>query len=101
VEQGKAGSHHGKGWEEFTDQVILKLNARQKPVIFVLWGNHAQRKGHIIDETRHYVLKSAHPSPFSAHQGFLGNKHFSTINEILEKEGMQPINWQLPETACH
>jgi uracil-DNA glycosylase len=97
VEQGKAGSHQGKGWEHFTDQVIQKLNTRQKPVIFVLWGNHAQRKGHIIDEKRHYVLKSAHPSPFSAHQGFLGNKHFSTINRILEKEGMQPINWQLPE----
>lgn len=96
VEAGKAGSHQGKGWEQFTDQVILTLNAHEKPLIFVLWGSHAQRKGSIIDTTRHKVLKSAHPSPLSAHQGFLGNKHFSTINNLLISQGMEPINWQLP-----
>lgn len=99
VEQGLAASHQNKGWEQFTDEVIAKLNAREKPVIFVLWGSHAQRKGAHIDTRRHTVLKSAHPSPLSAHRGFLGCKHFSTINTILAKEGLQPINWQLPESV--
>jgi uracil-DNA glycosylase len=97
VEQGLAASHQGKGWEQFTDQVIRKLNEREKPVIFVLWGNYAQKKGNFIDTNRHYILKSAHPSPLSAHQGFLGNKHFSKINQILEAEGIEPIHWQLPD----
>jgi len=97
VENGLAASHQGKGWEQFTDQVIVKLNAREKPVIFVLWGSYAQRKGEFINQQRHYVLKSAHPSPLSASRGFFGNKHFSTINKILVSEGMEPINWQLPE----
>ena len=97
VENGLAASHQGKGWERFTDQVIVKLNAREKPVIFVLWGSYAQRKGEFINQQRHYVLKSAHPSPLSASRGFFGNKHFSTINKILVSEGMEPINWQLPE----
>jgi uracil-DNA glycosylase len=95
VEQGKAGSHQGKGWEQLTDQVIIKLNARKKPVIFVLWGKYAGNKSKYIDQKRHFVLKSAHPSPLSAHQGFFGNKHFSTINKILISEGMQPIDWRL------
>lgn len=99
VENGLAASHQGKGWEQFTDQVIVKLNAREKPVIFVLWGSYAQRKGEFINQQRHYVLKSAHPSPLSASRGFFGNKHFSTINKILVSEGMEPINWQLPEKA--
>lgn len=97
VEEGKAGSHHGKGWEQFTDQVMMKLNARNKPIIFVLWGSHAQRKEPMIDRDRHYVLKSPHPSPLSAYQGFLGNQHFSMINKILHEEGMSTIEWQLPE----
>ncbi len=96
VEQGKAGSHQDKGWEEFTDQVILKLNARQKPVIFVLWGKYAESKAKLIDPQRHTILKSAHPSPFSASR-FLGNRHFSTINRILQSRGAEPINWQLAE----
>lgn len=96
VEQGKAASHQGKGWERFTDQVIIRLNAHQEPVIFVLWGSYAQRKGQFIDTNRHHVLKSAHPSPLSAFQGFLGNKHFSTINSLLESMGKEPIQWQLP-----
>jgi uracil-DNA glycosylase len=97
VEQGQAGSHQGKGWEQFTDQVIIKLNARSTPVIFVLWGRHAASKTQYIDQSRHYILKSAHPSPLSATQGFFGNKHFSTINKICVSEGMQPIDWQLPK----
>lgn len=97
VEQGLAGSHQGKGWEQFTDQVIIKLNARQKPVIFVLWGKYAENKGKLIDQKRHHVLKSAHPSPLSAYNGFFGNKHFSTINNLLAEQNIEPINWQLPE----
>jgi len=97
VEQGKAYSHQGKGWEQFTDQVIIRLNARQKPIIFILWGKHAENKSKYIDQNRHYVLKSAHPSPLSAHQGFFGNKHFSKINKILASEAMESIHWELPE----
>lgn len=96
VEQGRAGSHQGKGWEQFTDQVITKLNARKKPVIFVLWGRYASSKINLINQKQHTILKSAHPSPLSAYQGFFGNKHFSTINKILVSQGMPPINWQLP-----
>lgn len=96
VEQGKAGSHQDRGWEEFTDQVIRKLNARQKPVIFVLWGKYAEGKTKLIDQDRHTILKSAHPSPFSATR-FFGNKHFSTINNILQSRGDEPIDWQLAE----
>lgn len=96
VEEGKAASHQGKGWEQFTDQVIMKLNQHEKSLIFVLWGSHAQRKGNIIDTRRHQILKSAHPSPLSAHQGFLGNKHFSTINNLLIQQGIPPVDWQLP-----
>lgn len=97
VENGLAASHQGKGWEQFTNQVIAKLNARQKPIIFVFWGNYAQRKGALINPACHYVLKSVHPSPLSASRGFFGNQHFSTINKILEKLGEPQINWQLPE----
>lgn len=99
VENGLAASHQGKGWEKFTDQVIAKLNERQKPVIFVLWGSYAQRKGEFIDQKHHYVLQSAHPSPLSASRGFFGNKHFSTINKILVANHMKPIDWQLPEVV--
>jgi uracil-DNA glycosylase len=89
VEAGKAASHQNKGWEVFTDHVILKLNARLKPIIFVLWGSKAQRKSKLIAANHHYLLQSAHPSPFSAYQGF------STINKILERLGSTPIDWQL------
>ncbi|WP_367608256.1 uracil-DNA glycosylase [Legionella sp. W05-934-2] len=99
VENGQAASHQGKGWEQFTDQVIAKLNDREKPVIFVLWGSYAQRKGQIINQTRHVVLQSPHPSPLSASRGFFGNKHFSTINKLLVSQGSEPIQWQLPETV--
>lgn len=99
VEQGLAASHQKKGWEQFTDAVIKKLNARPQPIVFLLWGNYAQCKGVLIDNKHHYVLKSAHPSPLSASRGFFGNRHFSGINDILIAEGLAPIDWQLPETA--
>lgn len=96
VEQGQPNSHHGKGWEQFTDQVIALLNARDKPIIFVLWGKYAQLKGANINTKKHVVLTAAHPSPFSAHRGFVGCKHFSKINKILVTQGDTPIDWQLP-----
>lgn len=99
VQAGLAASHQRKGWEQFTDNVIKTLNARQQPIIFVLWGKHAESKTKLINQDRHYILKSAHPSPLSAYNGFFGNKHFSKINEILVANGKKPIQWQLPEIA--
>jgi uracil-DNA glycosylase len=96
VEQGKPESHKGRGWERFTDQVIHILNAQQQPLIFVLWGSHAQSKGQHIDARKHLILKAAHPSPFSAHRGFLGCKHFSKINAALVARSESPIDWCLP-----
>lgn len=95
VEQAKAGSHQRKGWEQFTDAAIAALNAQRTGLVFVLWGSYAQKKGAIIDETKHWVLKSVHPSPLSAHRGFFGNRQFSSINGYLVKQGQAPINWQL------
>jgi len=100
VEQGKPGSHQGKGWERFTNHVITVLNLQPKPIIFVLWGSYAQQKGEHIDSKKHIVLTAAHPSPFSAHRGFLGCKHFSKINNILSSLGKTPINWQLPSEVA-
>jgi uracil-DNA glycosylase len=96
VEQSLAAAHQGKGWEIFTDQVIAALNKREDPVIFVLWGNYAHKKGAHIDGSHHIILKTVHPSPLSAHRGFLGCGHFSQINEHLQRLGKSPINWQLP-----
>ena len=95
VEQGKAGSHQNKGWEVFTDAAIAALNAHRENLVFVLWGSYAQKKGAFIDESKHLVLKSVHPSPLSAHRGFFGNQQFSTINQYLIKQGQTPIDWQL------
>ena len=95
VEQGKAGSHQGKGWERFTDRVIEVLNAQHPSCVFLLWGSYAQDKGQFIDRDKHLVLESPHPSPFSAHRGFLGNGHFRRVNEYLEQSGSEPINWSL------
>ena len=95
VEQSKAGSHQGKGWEAFTDAAIAALNAHREGLVFVLWGSYAQKKGAFIDESKHLVLKSVHPSPLSAHRGFFGNHQFSTINQYLIKQGQAPIDWQL------
>lgn len=93
VREGEAGSHQGKGWESFTDAVIQSLNRREKPVIFILWGNHAQKKGEMIDSERHTLFKSAHPSPLSARRGFLGSRPFTFINHQLEVYGEKPIDW--------
>lgn len=97
VEQGKAASHQGKGWEKFTDHIIRYLNDQPRPIAFVLWGAYAQRKGQVIDTSRHLVIKSAHPSPLSAYQGFFGSKPFSQINAFLIKNQEDPIDWALPE----
>jgi uracil-DNA glycosylase len=88
-------SHAKFGWAEFTDSVIKKISDEKKGIIFLLWGKFAQEKQVLIDETKHYVLKAAHPSPFSADKGFFGCKHFSKTNEILIKQGLEPINWKL------
>lgn len=95
VEQGQAASHQGKGWEQFTDKVIHLLNEEKSGLVFVLWGGYAQRKGQFIDEQKHLVLKAAHPSPLSAHRGFLGCRHFSKINDYLQKNNKTPIHWEL------
>ena len=93
VELGKAGAHQGKGWEIFTDAAIAALNAQRQGLVFVLWGSYAQKKGAFIDENKHLVLKSTHPSPLSAHRGFFGNHQFSQINDYLIAQGQSPINW--------
>lgn len=96
VRQGEAHSHKNRGWEQFTNTVIEKLNDRDEPVIFVLWGRPAQQKQALIDPTKHAVLTAPHPSPLSAHRGFFGSKPYSNINALLTKRGEQPIDWCLP-----
>ena len=96
VREGSPNSHRNKGWEIFTDKVIETLNNREKPVIFLLWGNNAKEKKKIITNKHHYILETVHPSPLSASRGFFGCKHFSKTNEILNKLGEKPINWQIP-----
>ncbi len=95
VEQHKAASHKGKGWEQFTDTIISNLNQQRKHLVFLLWGSYAQQKGKFIDRERHLVLTSPHPSPLSAHRGFFGNRHFSKANAYLQKNGIEPISWSL------
>lgn len=97
VRQAEANSHKGKGWERFTDKVIESVNQKESPVVFVLWGNYAQKKRSLIDETKHHVIATAHPSPLSAHNGFLGSKPYSKINEILENTGQEAIDWDLED----
>lgn len=97
VEQGRAGAHQGKGWERFTDCAVQALNDQREQLVFMLWGSYAQKKGAIIDTGRHLVLKAPHPSPLSAHRGFLGCRHFSQANAYLEKVGQTPIDWALPQ----
>ena len=101
VEMAEAGSHQGRGWERFTDAVIARVNALEHPVVFMLWGSHAQKKAASVASIErggpHLVLKAPHPSPLSAHRGFLGCGHFSKANAFLEKAGMAPIDWQLPD----
>lgn len=93
VEAGKAASHQGMGWEEFTDSVIKKISDEKEHVVFLLWGNYARAKKELIDQTKHLVLEAAHPSPFSAYSGFFGCKHFSKTNEYLKKHGTEEIRW--------
>lgn len=95
VRAGQADSHKGKGWEHFTDRIISLLNDREEPVVFILWGRNAQSKLSIIDSSRHYIIKSVHPSPLSAHGGFFGSKPFSKANEFLVSIGKEPIDWQI------
>lgn len=95
VRQGEAHSHKDRGWEQFTDTVIQKLNERDEPIIFVLWGRPAQQKQKLIDTTKHAVLTAPHPSPLSAHRGFFGSKPYSRINEQLAQYGQPPIDWCL------
>ncbi|ELX7502194.1 uracil-DNA glycosylase [Vibrio fluvialis] len=94
VEQGQAHSHANTGWETFTDRVIDALNQNGQGIVFLLWGSHAQKKGRMIDRQRHHVLMAPHPSPLSAHRGFLGCRHFSQTNQLLEQQGKAPINWR-------
>ena len=96
VEQAQPASHQGKGWERFTDSIIALVNERTDPVVFLLWGNYAQKKAGFVDPARHLVLKAAHPSPLSAHNGFLGCRHFSQTNAFLKAQGQKEINWELP-----
>ncbi|MBS0970645.1 uracil-DNA glycosylase [Nissabacter archeti] len=93
VERGQAHSHARLGLERFTDSVIGAINEHREGVVFLLWGSHAQKKGSFIDTQRHHVLKAPHPSPLSAHRGFLGCRHFSQANALLEKQGLPPIDW--------
>lgn len=95
VEQGLAGSHQGKGWEGFTDSVIEALNREREHLVFMLWGSYAQAKGRLIDRRRHLVLTAPHPSPLSAHRGFIGCGHFSKANAYLVEHGMAPVDWTL------
>lgn len=93
VRKHEAGSHQGRGWEEFTDAVIRVLNEQKSGLVFILWGSYAQGKSKLIDEGRHCVLRSAHPSPLSAYRGFFGNHHFSLANSYLRRQGREAINW--------
>lgn len=95
VRQGKPGSHRGCGWEEFTNFVIEKISGTSTPTVFFLWGGDAHKKEGFIDGERNLVLKAAHPSPFSAHRGFLGCRHFSKANEFLRSEGLGEVNWEV------
>ena len=99
VEQGRAGAHQNKGWEGFTDAAIEALNRERQGLVFLLWGAYAQRKGRLVDPNRHLVLSSVHPSPLSAHRGFIGNGHFSAANRYLESQGQPPIDWSLPSRS--
>lgn len=99
VERGQAGSHQGKGWEGFTDQVIRRLAEERENLVFLLWGSYAQKKGQFIDARRHRVLRAPHPSPLSAHRGFIGCGHFSTANQYLTQHAISPIDWSLPPRA--
>ena len=95
VEKGKPGSHQGKGWENFTDEVLSIINRKNKNIVFILWGKKAQEKGRFLNREHHLIIESAHPSPFSAYNGFFGSKPFSKTNDYLNNHNIEPIDWQL------
>ncbi len=97
VEGQNAGSHQGRGWEQFTDRIIQVLNSHRQGLVFLLWGSYAQKKAQLIDKSKHKILRAPHPSPLSAHRGFLGCRHFSQTNAWLQAHGQTPIDWSLPE----
>lgn len=97
VRAGEAASHQGRGWETFTDEVLRAVNDKPERVVFVLWGSSARKKRRLVDETRHVVLESAHPSPLSAHNGFFGSRPFSRANAALVEAGRAPVDWRLPD----
>ncbi|CAM3135847.1 uracil-DNA glycosylase [Asticcacaulis taihuensis] len=97
VEMGMAAAHQGKGWEKFTDAVIRAVNDLPQPAVFILWGSYAQKKAAFVDTSKHLVIKSVHPSPLSAHNGFFGTKPFSRANDFLVSKGYAPIDWKLPD----
>ncbi|HLR15319.1 MAG TPA: uracil-DNA glycosylase [Bacillota bacterium] len=97
VENGKAYSHQGKGWEIFTDEIIRKLNDKQQPIVYLLWGKAAEQKGKLIDTKKHFTISSPHPSPLSAYRGFFGSKPFSRANELLIQTGQEPVDWNVPD----
>jgi uracil-DNA glycosylase len=96
VSPGRPASHAGKGWEQFTDRAIRELSERREGIVFLLWGRYAQQKGIVVDARRHHVLTAAHPSPYSAANGFFGCRHFSRANELLAAGGREPVEWALP-----
>lgn len=100
VQQGQAGAHAKAGWQRFTDRIIQCVSEQQEHVVFMLWGAHARSKAELIDATKHLILTSAHPSPLSAYRGFLGCGHFSECNKYLQRTGLAPIAWQLPEFSA-
>jgi uracil-DNA glycosylase len=93
VRAHSAGSHQKKGWETFTDAVIQNISLKKDNVVFLLWGAYAQQKKELIDQTKHFILESVHPSPLSASRGFFGNHHFSRANQFLQSKGLTPVNW--------
>ncbi len=95
VRRGQANSHKGMGWEIFTDDVIMKLNEREKPIVFILWGGNAKTKAKLITNRQHLILTAAHPSPLSAYNGFFGCRHFSKCNEFLAANGIEPVDWHI------
>ncbi|KQR71279.1 uracil-DNA glycosylase [Pedobacter sp. Leaf176] len=95
VRASEAGSHQNRGWEIFTDQIIKALSEKRKHIVFLLWGKYAQQKAVLIDEKKHYILTAAHPSPFSAYNGFFGSKHFSKANQLLVQNNLAPIDWKI------
>ncbi|TBL81295.1 uracil-DNA glycosylase [Paenibacillus thalictri] len=101
VRESTPNSHKGQGWEMFTDRVISLLAEREKPVVFILWGSHAQQKQQLIQGRHHFIIKSPHPSPLSAHRGFFGSRPFSKANQFLEQAGMGAIDWQIPDLAMY